>query len=182
MREYQLYELLLFFVLYSVLGWAADRCVFALRRRKGGRGICRGPYMPLFGAAALLIVIWSGPAAREMEAWLGTDRDLSLPAAVFCGVLAGGLCALSASLLARLLCGSWLIHASVWDPLLWMAGGVLIVMELQPLLETVTRLVNPWAHMIFLCAACVYMTGDWIDGVAALLRCRKKGTISEESE
>lgn len=182
MREYALYELLLFFVLYSVLGWIADRCVFALRKRKGGRGICKGPYMPLFGAAALLVVIWSGPAARAMEAWLGTWRDLSLPAAVLCGAAAGGVCAVSAALFARLLCGSWLIHVSVWDPLLWMAGGVLTVMKLQPLLENVIRQVNPWVHLIFLCAACVYMAGDWIDGVAGLLRYRKKGTISEESE
>lgn len=182
MREYQLYELLLFFALYSVLGWAADRCVFALRRRKGGRGLCRGPYMPLFGAAALLIIVGTGPAAREMTAWLGTERDLSLPAAVLCSCAAGAVCAISAALLSRICSGRWLLHVSVWDPLLWMAGGVLIIMALQPPLTFVIRWISPWIHLVFLCVFYIKMTGDWIDGVWSLVRFRKKGTISEESE
>ena len=182
MREYQLYEILLFFALYSILGWAADRCVFALRKRPGGRGLCKGPYMPGFGIGALLIVAGTGPAARELASWLGTDRDMTLPAAAVCALGAGLACALVCGILTRLCSGKRLVHITVSDPLLWMAGGVITAVHLQPLLTAVIRWMNPWIHMVFLSVVLLEMTGDCVDGTAALFRLRKKGTISKEAE
>ncbi len=182
MREYQIYELLLFFALYSVLGWAADRCVFALRKRGGGRGLCKGPYMPAFGTASLLIIAESGPAAREMAAWLGTDLDMTLPAAAVCGLLAGAAVWAVSGLLARICSGKWLIRARFSDVLLWMAAGVIIVAHLQPALTAVIRWINPWIHMIFLTIFYLLMSGDCMDGAAVLLQYRKKSTISKETE
>lgn len=180
MRDCQLYEILLFFALYSVLGWAADRCVFALRKRPGGHGLCRGPYMPAFGAAALLILAWIQPAEREMAALLGTDRDLSLPAAALCGLAAGGFCALAAGVLGRLCGGRWLIRVSGFDLLLWMAGSIIVVMHLHPLAVAVTRWMNPWIHMLFMAVFYLQMTGDVIDGIAALFRYRKQAPFQKQ--
>lgn len=182
MREYQLYELFLFFALYSILGWAADRCVFSLRKRQGGRGLCKGPYMPAFGAAALLIIIGSGPTSTEMAARLGTDLDMTLPAAAVCGLGAGAAASAAAGILARICSGKWLIHVSFSDLLLWMAGGVIIVMHVQPLLMAVTRYLSPWVHMIFLTFFYLQLTDSCVDGAAGLLKYRKESTFSGETE
>lgn len=182
MKDYQLYEILLFFALYSMLGWAADQCVFALRKRPGGRGLCRGPYMPAFGTAALLILAWSQPTARGMAAWMGNGRDLSLPAAALCGLAAGGLCALAAGALEWICSGRRMTRLSVFDPLLWMAGSVIIVMHLHPLLLAATRHLSPWIHMVFMVVFYLQMTGDCVDGAADLLRSRKEGTVLKETE
>lgn len=182
MNNYQLYEILLFFALYSILGWAADKCVFALRRRQGGKGLCKGPYLPAFGAAALLVVAWSGPAARQMAAWMGTGLDMLLSAAAICGLAAGAVCAFAAAVLTRLCSGRWLIHVSASDLLLWMAGAVILAAHLQPLVVAVTRHLSPWIHMIFLTVFYLQMTGDCIDGISRLLQYRKQGTFSKETE
>lgn len=180
--EYQLYELLLFFALYSILGWAADRCIFALRRRKGGRGLCKGPYMPAFGAAALLLISWSESAAREVAAWLGTDLNMDLPAAALCGMASGAVCAFVVAVLVRLASGKSLVHVSFSDVLMWMTGGILVIMGLQPLLVAIIRWINPWVHMIFMIIFYMQFAGDCIDGIAALFKYRRRRTLSKERE
>ncbi len=52
--EYSIYELLWFYFIYSFIGWCAEVCVAAVRRRKFvNRGFVTSPLCPIYGTGAV---------------------------------------------------------------------------------------------------------------------------------
>ena len=57
--EYTYYQLLWFFLVYSLLGWVAETALAAVtKRRLLNRGFLNVPFSPVYGLAAVLFAIF----------------------------------------------------------------------------------------------------------------------------
>ena len=69
MHTYHLTQWLLFFYIYSFIGWIWESCYVSVRRHQWvNRGFLHGPMLPIYGSGALVILI-STIGVRE-EPWL----------------------------------------------------------------------------------------------------------------
>ncbi|HIY62124.1 MAG TPA: hypothetical protein H9730_01285 [Candidatus Mediterraneibacter stercoripullorum] len=58
MHEYDLSQWILFFFIYSFIGWIWESCYVSLKKRRWvNRGFMHGPMLPLYGSGALVILI-----------------------------------------------------------------------------------------------------------------------------
>ncbi len=57
-----MYEFLFFFYLYSFLGWCFESAYVSLRTRQAvNRGFMRGPFLPIYGGGAMMMLVVSAP-------------------------------------------------------------------------------------------------------------------------
>lgn len=69
MHTYQLSQWLLFFFIYSFVGWVWESCYVSVKKRRWvNRGFLHGPMLPIYGSGALVILI-STIGVRE-NPWL----------------------------------------------------------------------------------------------------------------
>lgn len=69
MQEYDLSQWMLFFFIYSFIGWVWESCYVSLRKRRWvNRGFMHGPMLPIYGSGAVVILI-STIGVRE-NPWL----------------------------------------------------------------------------------------------------------------
>ena len=62
MQEYDLSQWVLFFFLYSFLGWIWESCYVSVRKRRWvNRGFMHGPMLPLYGSGAMVVLIVTIP-------------------------------------------------------------------------------------------------------------------------
>lgn len=181
--EFQIYEILLLFAVYSILGWAAAVCLFA--KREGiydNRGVCRGPWLPAFGLGGLFAVYASEPAAAFIQEWTGIDANL-LPAGAFvCGAAAWVVFGLPAKALVNGLCGKKLIRMRDGD-LLWAgAASAVAVCGLQPVITVLMRWISPWIHMVLLLLFYMQFLSELVDGLDSLESYKKKRTFPVRNE
>ncbi len=77
MYSYHFAQWLLFFYFYCSIGWVIESTIVSVsRRRLTNRGFLRGPYLPLYGSGALVILLIALPLQNN-------------PVAVFFGGMAG---------------------------------------------------------------------------------------------
>lgn len=61
-RDYSFSQLVLFFGIYSVLGWAMETCIVSVSQKKfAQRGMLYGPLCPIYGFGALFILLFCRP-------------------------------------------------------------------------------------------------------------------------
>ena len=66
--RYGIYELILYFFLYSFLGWCTEIAYAAVRHKKFmNRGFLNGPFCPVYGFGMVLVLIFFGP---ELDSFL----------------------------------------------------------------------------------------------------------------
>ena len=69
MHAYYLTQWILFFFIYSFIGWVWESCYVSVRKRRWvNRGFLHGPMLPIYGSGALVILI-STIGVRE-NPWL----------------------------------------------------------------------------------------------------------------
>ena len=62
MQEYDLSQWVLFFFLYSFLGWIWESCYVSVRKHRWvNRGFMHGPMLPLYGSGAMVVLIVTIP-------------------------------------------------------------------------------------------------------------------------
>ena len=62
MQEYDLSQWVLFFFLYSFLGWIWESCYVSVRKHRWvNRGFMHGPMLPLYGSGAMVVLIMTIP-------------------------------------------------------------------------------------------------------------------------
>lgn len=161
--NYELYEILLFFSIYSIFGWIIELCCFQLTGKDNLRpGIGRGPWCTAYGIGALLVII-------------GAEKFGSGPVEGFIlGVAAGTLMAMISQILINGLSGEKRQRLRWYQPGIFGICGILLVYHIHPLLTTMIRWGRPWIHLIFLMLFWIYYPGDFIEGIADLLRDKKK--------
>ena len=58
MHSYDLTQWVLFFFIYSFIGWVWESCYVSLRKRRWvNRGFMHGPMLPLYGSGALVVLV-----------------------------------------------------------------------------------------------------------------------------
>lgn len=175
--EYQLYEILLLFSIYSILGWAAVGFLFALKGNGfANRGLCRGPYLMSFGIGALAVL--RGSIFLETVCRLGSPQYF---AGVFgLGVSAGLVLGLSSMAVCNGISGAKKVRFLWYHPILAGVLALLLVFHINYLVTAIIRTVSPWIHLIFLVIFFMCFLPETVDGLIALWRLRKKENISEE--
>lgn len=64
---YPIYELFLYFIFYSFLGWVMETCYCSIcERRLVPRGFLYGPVCPIYGAGVLLMILLFTPLKRSL--------------------------------------------------------------------------------------------------------------------
>ena len=58
MHAYYLPQWVLFFFIYSFIGWVWESCYVSVRKRRWvNRGFMHGPMLPLYGSGALTVLV-----------------------------------------------------------------------------------------------------------------------------
>jgi uncharacterized membrane protein len=62
MNTYNVWQWLLFFFIYCFVGWIIESTYVSLKSKKlVNRGFLRGPYLPLYGSGAIMMLVVSAP-------------------------------------------------------------------------------------------------------------------------
>ena len=150
---YTIYELLCFFVIYSVLGWCLEVCFCTINTGQFvNRGFLNGPVCPIYGFGMVIVLVALTPLAH------------SLPV-----LFVGGALLTSALELAA----GWILkkvfHTSWWDysdvpfnlggyiclkfSLAWGVAVVAVMKGVQPAVAALVRAVPRTLGIVLLCAA-----------------------------
>ena len=153
--DYQLYEILLLFSIYSIAGWIFEVFLFALQNRGfQNRGICYGPYLSSFGFGALGILYGN----------VFFEENFSLNPAVSFG------CIFVLGVAAGLV--MWFASFGAW----------ILVFQLNPLMTLIIRWLPSWIHMIFLLAYWVRFFPELVDGIIEMKKFKKTHTLQRHAE
>ncbi len=67
MYEYSIIQWILFFYLYCFLGWCFESAYVSFRNHKLiNRGFMRGPFLPLYGSGAIIMLVLSAPYQENL--------------------------------------------------------------------------------------------------------------------
>ena len=175
----KLQDYFLYFMFYSVIGWIYEVFLEVVVYRWGfsNRGFLWGPYLPVYGVGALLIL---GCLGRLKSRPLRVGRVNFMPAVVFLAVVAlTTVVELIASYLLEWTTGGWLWdytrYAIQWQGRICLSaslrfgvGGMVILYLLQPLLEKgMDKLGAKRRKIVFAVLFSVFVL-DWILRVTRL--------------
>lgn len=176
--NYQLYEIMLLFAFYSILGWLGAG--IAASFHGGGfsdRGLCRGPFMPSFGAGALIVLLYGGYVAAAAEEKFslridagGVDFAVAFSLGIACCFILG----LFSRLIINGLSGEPIVQVRWYHYILSGFSALALVFHINPIAVAVIRHISPWIHMIFLLIFWSKLVSGVIDGLADLIRRRKE--------
>ena len=178
--EYTYYQLLWFFLVYSLLGWVAETALAAVtKRRLLNRGFLNVPFSPVYGLAAVLFAIFL-PELR------------SAPFFLFLGgmILATGLELATGILLERIFGQKWWDyteerfqfegHICLKYSVIWGLSSLVCVFVGDPLLARLTGLIPRPAGEMILLAAFLVLGIDFAGSWAAVLQWN--GSLRRPSE
>lgn len=164
-KERRLEAAFLYFFAYSVLGWCYEVFLETAVYRWGfsNRGFLFGPYCPVYGFGALLLIALLGWTRRKK--WM-LGRINAAPVLAFLGVMAITTAVeLAASYLLEAVSGGWLWDYSAYrfnfegrialnPSFRFGIGGMLFLYVLQPLFERIDGILRPRARrgLFVLCA------------------------------
>jgi uncharacterized membrane protein len=177
----QLYELMLLFAIYSILGWVIQVLYFALTENQyDNRGVCAGPWCPSYGFAALLILFGASVLTRQYG--VNFKEVGGLMAALVLGLVAGLISGLASKAVVNGLSGARIVHLRWEQMLLFAIGGALLICHIQPLMLVLIRGISPWVHLVFLLFFWVRLLSELVDGLAGLRAYKKKNHLSATTE
>ena len=169
--DYQLYQILLFFAIYAIIGFAISIMYRALAGEASTNlRSCKGPYCPAYGFGVLALILVMG---------MVKNNPLTALAA---GAVIGSLVEVITILLTRLCCGRKAGRFKWYHPLLWGAGGTILMTHVHPLIELASNRISPWIHFGFLVVFLIVFLADYVDGIAILLEQRKEITNQKTTE
>jgi len=65
-EDYTILQWALFFILYCMLGWVFESIYCSIKEQKLlNRGFCHGPWLPIYGSGAILMLVFAGPFKGE---------------------------------------------------------------------------------------------------------------------
>ena len=155
---YTIYELLCFFVIYSVLGWCLEVCFCTINTGQFvNRGFLNGPVCPIYGFGMVIVLVALTPLAHSLPvlfvggALLTSDVPFNL----------GGYICLKFSLA-------------------WGVAVVAVMKGVQPAVAALVRAVPRTLGIVLLCAAGAAFACDLAVTVAGILKLnRDLGHIAE---
>lgn len=168
----------LYFWMYSALGWLYEVFLEVVVYRWGfsNRGFLFGPYLPVYGIGALLILVCLRPLSHKP---LRVGRVNVMPVVVFVAVVVlTTVVELIASYLLEWTTGGWLWdytrYSIQWQGRICLSaslrfgvGGMIILYGLQPLLEKgMARLGKRWRQILFVVLFVLFV----VDFVSRVLR------------
>lgn len=163
--NYQLYQIFLFFSIYSIVGFIINFMYRAIvGETSTNTKACKGPYCPAYGVGVLILIFVMGFAENEP------------PMAFAAGAVIGGLVEAATILLTKLCSGRKTERLKWYHPLLWGAGGTILMTHIHQLVEVATNRISPWIHFGFLVVFLIVFISDYVDGIWNLLGQRKNGT------
>ena len=148
--------LFLYFLLYSIIGWAYEVFLEVVVYRWGysDRGVLLGPYCPVYGVGALAFLLCFGWLLKKRGGLL--FRLVIRPAALFVGCMAVATAIeLATSYILEALTGAWPWQTYVNYPIHFQGrialspsirfglGGMLFLLLLQPLFEGLVGTMSP---------------------------------------
>ncbi len=177
--NYQLYEILLLFSIYSILGWVIEVFLFALQN-KGfqNRGVCYGPYLSSFGFGALAVLQVNTLAAEN----LNLSPEMAFGGIFVIGVIAGLVMWLASALIINGFCGAKVIHLKWYYPILAGFGAWILVLQVNPLLVCLIQWIPSWIHLVFLLAYWVRFFPELVDGIMEMKKFKKTHTLRRHAE
>lgn len=175
-RGYSFLQWTTFFIMYCILGWIFESVYCSLKSGKlKNRGFCHGPWIPLYGFGATLLVLIAEP-------WRDSPWMVYLA-----GVLGGTALELLTGLLMN-----WIFHTRWWDysgnpfhfrgyiclysSLFWGVMALLVMYGAQPHVLDISK---NWSYSIFLVVDTMLYTlfiEDVIGSVMAALEIRDRIT------
>lgn len=169
--NYQLYQIFLFFSIYSIVGFVINFMYRAIVGEKfTNTKICKVPCCPSYGLGALGIIFAMGYLENNPLVAFAT------------GAVIGSLVEVVTILLTRLCSGKSMGKLKWYHPLLWGAGGTILMTHLHQLIELATNRISPWVHFGFLVFFFIVFIADYVDGVATRLEQRKEITNQKTTE
>ena len=162
----------LYFWIYAALGWVYEVFLEVVVYRWGfsNRGLLFGPYLPVYGVGALLILVCLRSLSRKP---LRVGRVNLMPAVVFVAVVAlTTVVELIASYLLEWTTGGWLWdytrYTIQWQGRICLSaslrfgvGGMVILYLLQPLLEKVVARLGDKRRPVFWVLFVLFVQ-DWV--------------------
>lgn len=176
--NYQLYEIMLLFAIYSILGWIGAGIISSVHG--GGfsnRGLCKGPFMPVFGIGALIVLFCGGHAASATEEKFSLRIDaggVDFVVAFLLGIVCCFILGLFSRIFLNGLSGERIVQVRWYHYILSGFSALALVFHINPIVVAVIRHINPWIHMIFLLLFWSKLVSDWVDGLADLIKRRKE--------
>lgn len=145
--DYQIFEIMLLFSIYSILGWLAIGLSFALAG-KGfrNRSLCSGPYQPGFGLGALIVLY----GADYIQQIFPIEQMWEPILFLGLGFVTGAVLSLVRKILINGSCGHKLLSFHWYFPFLTGLSAVILGLHLNGLISAYIRWVPSWIHLIFL--------------------------------
>ena len=177
--DYQVYEILLLFAIYSIAGWIIEVFLFILQNRGlQNRGVCYGPYLISFGFGALAVLYGLSYLERDFN----LEPAARFGAVFLIGVAAGVLLYLGSAGFINGICGSKVIRFKWYYPILAGFGALILVFQINPLLMALIRRLPSWIHMIFLLLYWTRLLPELVDGIRQMKKFKKKHTFRRTAE
>lgn len=156
--QYQFYQILLFFIIYSIIGAGLSAMHSILLGEKQERiKVCKGPYCPAFGVGAVLLIV-------VMEIFQNTP-----PVAFAVGLVVGSLVEVGTIALAHRCNLESAGRFSWYHPLLHGACAVILMTHGHHLVVLATNRISIWIHFAVLMIFAFIMISDYVEGVARIL-------------
>ena len=169
----------LYFWVYSVIGWCYEVFLEVVVYRWGfsNRGFLWGPYLPVYGVGAVLLLVCLRPLMRR-EMRCGRV-NLTPPVVFLAVVLLTTAVELAASYQLEWMTGSWLWdysgYAIQWQGRICLSaslrfgvGGMAALYLVQPLLERVTARLGERRCIVLGGVLFVVFAADWVVQLARL--------------
>lgn len=178
--EHSIWDLALFFFLYSIIGWVLEVVYCAAGTGKyHNRGMLAGTYCPIYGFGALLLITF-------LEQFKGNDLAIFIGSMALCSSLelVGGY------LLEKLFRTRW------WDysdhpfniggyiclkmSLLWGVAGLVMMKSVHPILSDFVGWLSPFAVVLAAVVIGIIMLSDTIYTVAGILKLNREFVVLEK--
>ena len=175
--RYGIYELILYFFLYSFLGWCTEIAYAAVRHKKFmNRGFLNGPFCPVYGFGMVLVLIFFGP-----------ELDSFLFLALGCGAVAVVLEFFTGALMERVFHCKWWDYSGYKSNLggyvclpfscLWGIAAAACITFLQPWLRQLFELLPLWVERTAAIVLSILCLLDFFAVSWTILRVQKNSRI-----
>lgn len=175
--RYGIYELILYFFLYSFLGWCAEIAYAAVRHKKFmNRGFLNGPVCPVYGFGMVIVLIFFGP-----------ELDSFLFLALGCGAVAVVLEFFTGALMEKVFHCKWWDYSDYKSNLggyvclpfscLWGIAAAVCITFLQPWLRQLFEFLPLWVERTAAIVLSILCLLDFFAVSWTILRVQKNSRI-----
>ncbi len=172
-KKNTIYDYIVWFTLYSVIGWCYEVFLEVVVYRWGfsNRGVLFGPYCPVYGVGAMIFLLLVYPMIRDRK---GKDKLIRIPLVFLLCMISATALELATSYILEFLMGSWPWQTYVdyrinfqgrialSPSIRFGLGGVIFLYLLQPLFE---RLCDRLGEKRVRRIACIFVLIFLVDAV-----------------